>query len=401
MSRYSADLEGLFSTLVASVNGDHEIAKIRTCMGKLARKPGEMIQTALYKLRAQYEMILQISFPGMDEDTVTLRADNFSSNCCKYFVSSNTALICEQYISYKITRGDTNTVLKISNLVTQHEAVNSKDRISTTHYLPESACRMDLQMFTCSNIEDLVIASANLKLSDRRSKSPYDKKDDKKFPPYRNYSKSPSQGRYDNTKSRSSYEQRDRSSSKDKYYRKDSRGRQNQGKSYREEKDYKYQPGRERSKTSSRERYSKRRNDCADRDKSSGDRNRRNGAGADYQGRTSERSTSKTRGRSPVHRDSRTQNCIRCGDNHLSGTCPRYAYYEGTPCSICNKLHRTKDHRGRSGSYDKNSRQNRDKNGRAHVPDFKYRDIDNFQSQLQGATFPSDDPGDYNIFKKN
>ena len=80
MSRYSADLEGSFSTLVTSVNGDHEIAKIRTCMSKLARKPGEMIQTALYKIRAQYEMILQISFPAMDEDTVTLRADNYTSN---------------------------------------------------------------------------------------------------------------------------------------------------------------------------------------------------------------------------------------------------------------------------------------------------------------------------------
>ena len=66
MSRYSADLDGLFSTFVASVNGYHEITKIRTSMSKLARKPGEMIQTVLYKLRAQYEMILQISFPAMD-----------------------------------------------------------------------------------------------------------------------------------------------------------------------------------------------------------------------------------------------------------------------------------------------------------------------------------------------
>ena len=123
---------------------------------------------------------------------------------------------------------------------------------------------MDLQMFTCSNIEDLVVASARLNLSDRRSKSPYDKKNDKKFPPYRNYSKSPSQGSYDKTK-RSSNEQRDRSSSKDRHFRKDSRGRQHQGRSYRDEKDYKYQPGRDKSKTSSGDRYTKRRNGSADR----------------------------------------------------------------------------------------------------------------------------------------
>ena len=128
-------------------------------------------------------MILQILFPAMDENTVTLRADNYSSNCCKYFVSSKTAVICEQYISYKITWGNNNTVLKISNLVTQNEAANSQDRISTTHYLPESACRMDLQMFTCSNFEDLVVASVRLNISDKRSKSPYDKKNDKSFLP--------------------------------------------------------------------------------------------------------------------------------------------------------------------------------------------------------------------------
>ena len=110
-------------------------------------------------------MILQISFPAMDEKTITLRADNYASNCAKYFVSSKTGIICEQYISYKISRGDENTVLKISNLITQHEAINSHDRISTIHSLPETACRMDLQMYQCANVEDLVVQSARLQLS--------------------------------------------------------------------------------------------------------------------------------------------------------------------------------------------------------------------------------------------
>ena len=101
LSRYSDDLEGLFGTLVAGVNADHEISKLRTCMSKLNRKPGEMIQSCLFKLRSQYEMLIQISFPGMDEASITLRSDNYASNCAKYFVSSNTGKICEQYIQYK------------------------------------------------------------------------------------------------------------------------------------------------------------------------------------------------------------------------------------------------------------------------------------------------------------
>ena len=387
LSRYSANLEGLFSTLVASVNGDHEIAKIRTCMSKLSRKPGEMVQACLYKLRAQYEMILQISFPAMDEKTITLRANNYASNCAKYFVSSKTGIICEQYISYKISRGDENTVLKISNLITQHEAINSQDRISTIHSLPETACRMDLQMYQCANVEDLVVQSARLQISDRRSKSPY-----KQYPPSRNYSKSPSQD-----KKYHPYKNYSKSPSKERQYRPNSRGRQHQDRAHREEKDNKYRQARNRSQTSSADRYPKKRNTSTNRDKSPGDKNRRT-----YRGNQNERSKSPghTRGRSPVHRDNRQVTCVRCGDRHLSSACTKYVYYDGEPCSICNHLHRMKYHRGRSSLADKNSQQNRDRK-RTHVPDFKYRDLDNFQTQIQGANFHSDEPIDFNLFKKN
>ena len=162
VARFSDDLESLFNTLVASINGDLEIAKLRTAMGKLCRKPGEMVQSVLYKLKSQYEMLLGIQFPSLPIETVSLRADNYSSNCAQYFVSSNTAKMVQQYICYKIQKGDTNSVMKISKIITNHESFNSADRIQTTCYLPEQATRLDSSMFNRSNIEELIVASAQV-----------------------------------------------------------------------------------------------------------------------------------------------------------------------------------------------------------------------------------------------
>ena len=381
MSRYSANLEGLFTTLVSSVNGDHEIAKLRTCMSKLSRKPGEMVQACLYKLRAQYEMILQISFPAMDEATITLRADNYASNCAKFFVSSKTGVICEQYISYKISRGNENTVLKISNLITQHEAINAHDRITTIHSLPDSACRLDLQMYQCANIEDLMVQTAQMQVSDRRSKSPYQ--------PSKRYSKSPSQNRQSYP-----YKNQSRSPSTERQHRPNSRGREHQNREHRKEN---YHQGRNRSKTNSKDRYPKKRNTSTHKDKPQGDKNR-----SSYQRNHYEKSkspSSRTRGRTPVQGDARQVTCVRCGDPHYGNACTKYVYYDGEPCSICNFLHKTRDHRGRSTSVDKNSQHNGARK-RPHIPDFKYRDLDGFQSQIQGANLQSDEPIDFNLFNK-
>ena len=91
--------------------------------------------------------------------------------------------------------------------------------------------------------------------------------------------------------------------------------------------------------------------------------------------------------------------CVRCGDPHYGNACTKYVYYDGEPCSICNFLHKTRDHRGRSTSVDKNS-QNNGARKRPHIPDFKYRDLDGFQSQIQRANLQSDEPIDFNLFNK-
>ena len=62
LSRYSDDLETLFKTLVANINADEELSKLRSTMSKLNRSPGVPLQVPLYKLKSYYELLLGISF---------------------------------------------------------------------------------------------------------------------------------------------------------------------------------------------------------------------------------------------------------------------------------------------------------------------------------------------------
>ena len=370
LSRYSDDLEGLFVTLVAGVNADHEISKIRTCMSKLTRKPGEMIQSALFKLRSQYEMLIQISFPGMDAASITLRSDNYTCNCAQYFVSSNTGKICSQYIQYKVSRGDENTVLKLSNLITQHEALNATDRITTTHTLPDSGCKLDLQMYTCSNVEDLMVQTAQLQRAGRRSESAQKQT--------RGNTRSPSQHRQNyRDKNRS------KSPSSERKYRQGTRGRETQTKDPKQEKFHKKGY---RSKSTSLDRNQKYRNNSKHDDR--GDKN-------SYKTQRQDKSKSPTsgyRGKSPDQLV-----CIRCGDPHYAKECARYLFYDGPSCSVCGFLHKTRDHRQRSSSKERNS-QNLGARKKVHIPDFKYRDTDNYQMQIQESNLKSEEKSNSNLF---
>ena len=82
----------LFKTLIANINADEELSKLRSCMSKLNRRPGEPLQVPLYKLKSYYELLLVISFPQMEADTATIRSDSYSANCAKFFLSKNTGV---------------------------------------------------------------------------------------------------------------------------------------------------------------------------------------------------------------------------------------------------------------------------------------------------------------------
>ena len=76
LSKYSDEVDNLFEQIVGAVNADSEVAKLRTSMSHITRKPGESIQTPLYRLKTLYEMLIQINFPDLDIEKIKIRADN-------------------------------------------------------------------------------------------------------------------------------------------------------------------------------------------------------------------------------------------------------------------------------------------------------------------------------------
>merc|ERR1712105_327464 len=162
ISRYSDDLERLFLTMVANVNADEEIGKLRSTMARLHRKPGEQIQVSLYKLKSYYEVLLGITFPQLDNETAVIRADNYSANSSKHFVTSNTSAVINRYIGYKIQKGEVINVMGVCQVISAHENTTPTDAIQTVLYLPEIATRLDTQMSSAKNVEELVITATNI-----------------------------------------------------------------------------------------------------------------------------------------------------------------------------------------------------------------------------------------------
>merc|ERR1712030_202648 len=161
ISRYSDDLERLFVTLVANVNADEEIGKLRSTMAKLHRKQGEQIQVPLYKLKSFYELLLGITFPQMDNETAIIRADNYSATCSKYFVTTNTSAVIGKYIGWKTQKGEAINVMGVCQVISNHENTTPTDMIQATLYLPEIATRLDTQMSIAKNVEELVITATS------------------------------------------------------------------------------------------------------------------------------------------------------------------------------------------------------------------------------------------------
>merc|ERR1712215_466671 len=121
-----------------------------------------------YKLKSYYELLLGISFPQLDSNTATIRADNYSANSAKYFVSSNTGAVINKYIGYKVQKGEPVNIMGVCQVISQHENTTTSDAIQTVLYLPEIATRLDTQMSSAKNVEELVITATKFE----RGKSP-------------------------------------------------------------------------------------------------------------------------------------------------------------------------------------------------------------------------------------
>ena len=98
LSQYSDDPDALFEELIGSVNAESEIAKIRTSLANISRKPGESIQTPLFRLKTLYELLISISLPSLKSETIKIRADHYGCTVAKHLVSANTARVIADYV---------------------------------------------------------------------------------------------------------------------------------------------------------------------------------------------------------------------------------------------------------------------------------------------------------------
>ena len=319
LSRYSDDLETLFTTMISSVNVDDELAKLRASMAKLRRDPAMPLQCPLYKLKTYYELLLGINFPLMNQEEILTKADNYALNCAKYFVSRNTNLALESYIQLKLTKNEKLNTILVCQLVQRHESTNTSDQITASLQLPEHCTRLDTSLVTATNTEQLFIQAAEFRKG-------------------RNFSGSR------RTSSRQGSQQRDNSGRRRRFYRSPGGGfrpRSSARKSQSPAKN-KYQ----KSSGQSARGYSNQRATSKH-----GRRYSRSPGGRNWV--ISSRSPTPkfnqdTRGRSG---NPATQaHCIRCGGNHGSSDCRIYTFHSGDPCAKCGLMHATQAHRNRSSS---------------------------------------------------
>ena len=84
LARYSEDPDALFIQLTAAINSEHESCKIRNSLVKVHRKPNEMVQSPLYQVKSNYEMLLAIEFPELDKSQISLRFPSNKTNSRGY-----------------------------------------------------------------------------------------------------------------------------------------------------------------------------------------------------------------------------------------------------------------------------------------------------------------------------
>ena len=380
LSRYSDNLEVLFRTMISNINADEEISKLRSTMSKLNRAPGIPLQVPLYELKSYYELLVGINFPLMDPETVTTRSDSYASNCTKFFITKNTRVALDSFVQMKMQKGEKTNLMSICQVVGHHEASNPADQLQTVMFLPEHATRLDIQMSSATNVEELFINSTIIDRGRPRqdSKSPAGSSRNGKY-----YSNNRGSNARHNDSRRNT---NNTSSTGSDYYRKKSQspytrpqgggngtngsrsGTPRTGSGRRRSPSFFQSPnGRKYTRSPGKNtfrRYSKSPN--------SGQK----------------QNTQDTRGRQSDRSSNQTVQCIRCGGAHNASFCQKYDWWEGPPCDQCGRMHDTRLHRGRSitpGPRNTHPGQRR---------------IKNYQSEIiPGQAVPNEDQ--INYFEKN
>ena len=304
LSRYSDDLESLFSTLITNINVDEEVAKLRAAMSKLHRDPKMPLQCPLYKLKSSYELLLGINFPLMDQEEILTKSDSYSVNCAKFFISRNTNLALESYIQLKLTKGEKLNVILVCQLVQRHESTVTSDQIQATMFLPEHCCRLDTSLVTATNTEQLFIQATEFQRGRNRNTS-------------------------GNRRSSSQRGSQQRNNSRRRYFR-------SPGGTFR--------PKSPRRQSQSPGKNSYQKSSSGQSGRKSSHQRMISKHGRRYSrspgGKTWFVSSRSTTPKPNYNQDNRGRagnpathpNCMRCGGSHLSSDCRLYTFWSGDPC---------------------------------------------------------------------
>ena len=338
LSQYSDNADTLFEEIVKSVNAESEIAKIRTSLANISRKPGESIQTPLYRLKTLYEMLISISLPTLDPEIIKIRADHYGCNVAKHLVSANTAKIIADYVVIRQQRDEKINLMKLCNVITTHEAGTPGDRIQTVQNLPSSASRLDSTISAASNVEELLVAASAFPVNSSQNQPP--RRNSQSYSPRfrRSQSKSPyRQSRSPNRQSNNNNWRRGKNGTAyspggSKMYRRSSSGNHD----------------RNDGRRSSGNRQKSLRREGSPRYR--GNTPTRNQYGSGYSRNPSGNRSRNSQGRSPSK--SERERCERCNSSaHASEYCDIYGYSpRGTSCETCGLRHFTRYHRQRSSS---------------------------------------------------
>ena len=230
----------------------------------------------------------------------------------------------------------------VCQMVGRHESDHPSDQIQTTQYLPEHATRLDTQMSTASNVEELFIYATKLGRN-RGFSSRYNST-------FRRDSKSPAKPH-----NRNNGKKRDGSQRSSYWQSPGGRAYSPSRRFDRGRSPYKGNPaGRHKSTTPVSNPGQGRRGSGQRFTSKHGRRYERSPGGNSW--RMSSKSptprrqfTQTNRGR-PGNPSTSAPSCMRCGGTHNSTDCRAYGYWDGSPCAQCGLMHQSSLHRHRSTS---------------------------------------------------
>ena len=101
LSRHSSDVNAKILELISYINFDNKIAKLRSDLCSISRKPQEQIHIPVFRIKSLYQMILSINSPHFTEDKLQVRADFLALSCIPHLVTQQSNSQFQVFIQVK------------------------------------------------------------------------------------------------------------------------------------------------------------------------------------------------------------------------------------------------------------------------------------------------------------